>query len=81
MTLQDRFVGSLLGLALADASGAKYEGGLLGMILWETIGAGARGALRWTDDTQMSLVLAESLAGHGGLDADSLARSWADAMD
>ena len=48
----------MLGSALADAMGAKYEGGLLGALVWKAI---AGNDLRWTDDTQMSIGLAESL--------------------
>lgn len=76
MEQRDRFRGSLLALALADAVGARTEGGPLARALWWVI-AGRR--LRWTDDTQMTLGAAESLAAQGGLDADHLAGTWADA--
>ncbi|MHC5038311.1 MAG: ADP-ribosylglycohydrolase family protein, partial [Planctomycetota bacterium] len=68
--LEDRFVGSLLGLALADAMGAKTEGGILGGLIWRGVGGEAGGQLRWTDDTQMTMGLAESLIECGALDAD-----------
>jgi len=79
--LEDRFVGSTLGLALADAVGAKYEGGLVGRLIWRAMGSEAGGLLRWTDDTQMAIGLAESLLECGGLDADHLARRWANNME
>ncbi|MHC4606958.1 MAG: ADP-ribosylglycohydrolase family protein, partial [Planctomycetota bacterium] len=77
----DRFAGSLLGLALADAMGAKYEGGLLGALIWKTVGGESGGMLRWTDDTQMALGLAESLVENRGFDADHLAARWAERME
>jgi poly(ADP-ribose) glycohydrolase ARH3 len=75
--MQDHFVGSLLGLALGDALGAKHEGGLAARSLWWLLGLRRPGVLRWSDDTQMTLVLARSLAGHGGIVQDELATNWA----
>jgi ADP-ribosylglycohydrolase len=80
-TSEDRYAGCLLGLALGDAIGAPYEGGPLSGFLWQLIGAGERGKLRWTDDTQMSLVLCEHLIARPEPDVDALAREWADAME
>jgi ADP-ribosylglycohydrolase len=80
-TLEDRFVGSMLGLALGDAMGAPHEGGLIGSLAWWVLGIGHGDTLRWTDDTQMAVVLAESLAEHGRVDADDLANRWARQMD
>lgn len=71
------FVGSLLGLALGDAFGAPFEGGPLERGLWSIIGKTADGRLRWTDDTQMSLDLAESLIARGVVDQDDLAGRFA----
>lgn len=73
----DRFEGCLLGLALGDALGARYEGGLSEQILWSLIGSTRQGHMRWTDDTQMSVDIAESLLAKGGLDADDLALRFA----
>jgi len=72
MMSEDRFTGAMLGLALADAIGAAYEGGLV---------AAAGQDLRWTDDTQMAKVLAHSLIEDGGLDPDRLAQRWAQAVE
>ena len=73
----DRFEGCLLGLALGDALGAPYEGGPLERFLWRLIGTTSQGEMRWTDDTQMSLDLAESLVAKGKLDPDDLALRFA----
>ena len=76
--MEDRFVGSILGLALADALGAGHEGGIAERILWKFI---ARRRLMWTDDTQMTLGTIESLTLLGTLDPDHLARTWAENME
>ena len=76
-TTEDQFIGCLLGLALGDALGAPYEGGPLERALWRLIGRTGDGCARWTDDTRMSLDLAESLLAQGKLDQDDLARRFA----
>ncbi len=75
---RDRFEGCLLGLALGDALGAPLEGGPLERLVWRLIGRTRQGEMRWTDDTQMSLDVAESLTEHGRIDPDDLARRFAD---
>ncbi len=72
-----QFEGCLLGLALGDALGAPHEGGIVERLVWRLIGATVQGQMRWTDDTQMALDIAESLAVQGALDADDLARRFA----
>ncbi|HES57938.1 MAG TPA: hypothetical protein ENO21_00745, partial [Firmicutes bacterium] len=72
----DRCKGAILGLALGDAFGAPYEGGMLERALWRLIGR-TGGRMRWTDDTQMSIDLAESLIANGGVNQDDLARRFA----
>ncbi len=74
---QDRFEGCLLGLALGDALGAPLEGGPLERLAWRALGRTRRGEMRWTDDTQMSLDLAESLIANGAVDPNDLARRFA----
>ena len=74
----ERFQGALLGVALGDALGAPHEGGVIGGALWAVLGLGKGDLLRWTDDTQMTLVLAEALVDREGLNPDYLARRWAD---
>jgi len=75
--MQGRFEGCLLGLALGDALGAPYEGGPVERLLWRLIGRTRQGHMRWTDDTQMSVDVAESLLARGTLDADDLAHRFA----
>ncbi len=77
MTPRQQFEGCLLGLALGDALGAPFEGGPFERLLWRLIGRTAEGRIRWTDDTQMSLDLAEALIANGRVDADDLARRFA----
>jgi ADP-ribosylglycohydrolase len=73
----DQFAGCLLGLATGDALGAPYEGGILERSLWRVIGRTRDRALRWTDDTQMALDLAESLLAENGVRPDALAKRFA----
>ncbi len=73
----DQFQGCLLGLALGDALGAPREGGPVERLLWALIGRTARGEMRWTDDTQMSIDVAESLLSRSAIDEDELARRFA----
>jgi poly(ADP-ribose) glycohydrolase ARH3 len=73
----DRFQGCILGLALGDALGAPFEGGIVEKALWRWIGSTRTGQMRWTDDTQMSLDILESLLATGGVDQDDLAARFA----
>lgn len=75
--MQDHFTGCLLGLALGDALGAKREGGVMARAVWWLLGITRPGLLRWTDDTQMAWGLARSLATHGDVEPEALAREWA----
>lgn len=76
MDTESRFVGSLLGLALGDALGARYEGSRPGASF--SVGSDV---LRWTDDTEMAFGLTRSLAEQGKLDEDHLAKTWAQWAD
>lgn len=69
--------GVLLGAALGDALGAPYEG--LPLPAGPDFNAvlEARGPLRYTDDTAMTIALAECLVEAGDLDEDQLAASFA----
>lgn len=73
----DQFAGCVLGLATGDALGAPYEGGLLERLVWRVIGRTSDGCLRWTDDTQMSLDLAESLLNEDSARPEVLAKRFA----
>ena len=79
MNLSDRFAGCLLGLALGDATGAPREGGVPERAAWLLLGRTLDGRQRWTDDTQMTLALTESLIARHGLDLDDAARRMAQA--
>lgn len=57
--------------------GAPFEGGPVERCVWRLIGKTRQGEMRWTDDTQMSLDVAESLIFGGELDADDLAQRFA----
>jgi ADP-ribosyl-[dinitrogen reductase] hydrolase len=71
--LQDRALGTMLGLACGDALGAAVEFAPRGSFLPVTgmRGGGPHGIPPgfWTDDTSMALALAHSLATCGGFDA------------
>ena len=67
----------MLGLALGDAVGAPYEGGPLERLAWRLIGRTRQGHMRWTDDTRMSLDVAESILACSRLDSDDLAQRFA----
>jgi ADP-ribosyl-[dinitrogen reductase] hydrolase len=84
-----RAVGALVGSACADALGAPFEFGPPGAYrqrfpaavlggTGELIGGGGFGWApgEFTDDTQMALCLAESLAERRGLDPDDVRRRW-----
>jgi ADP-ribosylglycohydrolase len=73
----DRVIGSVLGLALGDAFGAPYEGGVPERAAWALIGR-RKGKRRWTDDTQMTIDVIESLVACGCVDQDDLARRFAE---
>lgn len=77
MPTLDQFRGCLLGLALGDTLGAPFEGGILERLVWRAIGKTRSGEMRWTDDTQMAVDLAESFLANGGIDSDDLASRFA----
>nr|WP_037634925.1 ADP-ribosylglycohydrolase family protein [Streptomyces katrae] len=71
MTRLDRAVGAVLGSAVGDALGAPYEFGPAGELTAR--GEEMRGGGGWdpgeaTDDTQMAVLVGESLLEHGGLE-------------
>ena len=74
--LRGRFLGSLLGAALGDAVGASREGcGLADGPELDRIGGGS-GQLRYTDDTHMTIGVAESLVECGGFDGAHMAKRF-----
>jgi len=72
----DKIEGSVLGLALGDAFGAPYEGGILERAVWSLLGT-ENGMRRWTDDTQMSIDVMESLIKYGSVNQNDLASRFA----
>lgn len=82
--LADRFTGCLLGLAVADALGAPYEG-LTGPDIYFRFGSPASivtnpsgDTLYYTDDTEMMIGVAETLAECGSVDEPRLVRAFAE---
>ncbi|MGZ9929270.1 ADP-ribosylglycohydrolase family protein [Streptomyces sp. NC-S4] len=70
MTRTDRAVGAVIGSAAGDALGAPYEFGPAGELTArgaEMAGGGGWDPGEATDDTQMAVLVAESLLEHGGL--------------
>ncbi|MFT5685075.1 MAG: poly(ADP-ribose) glycohydrolase ARH3, partial [Myxococcota bacterium] len=76
MLTLNQYRGCLLGLATGDALGAPFEGGVPERLAWRAIGRCAEGQ-RWSDDTQMSIDLAESFLANRGIDQDALVRRFA----
>ena len=74
--LVQRFRGALVGTAVGDALGAPFEGrlrvGPKALERWSR----SRAPLRWTDDTAMTIALAESLVASRGFDGPDLARRF-----
>lgn len=73
----DRWLGCVFGVALGDTLGAPHEGGPLEKLLWRMLGRTSDGHHRWTDDTQMTLDLAESLLACGELNQNDMAQRFA----
>ena len=74
--IRKKFLGSLLGAALGDAIGSSREGHsmadeseIAAMLPWSQ-------PLRYTDDTHMTIGVAESLVECGGLDGAHMAQRF-----
>ncbi|MBW8005884.1 MAG: hypothetical protein FVQ06_08895 [candidate division NC10 bacterium] len=85
-SLEDRFQGCLVGLAIGDALGMPFEGHSAWVVativdqlrgFQESVSRELR-AGQWTDDTQMSLCLARSLIRRGEADPEDIAREYLD---
>ena len=72
-----KYSGCFLGLAMGDAYGAALEGGPIERFVWKIIGKTKTGKLRYTDDTQMSIDLANSFIKNRGINQDHLAHTFA----
>jgi poly(ADP-ribose) glycohydrolase ARH3 len=79
--LRDRFRGALLGTAIGDALGAPFEGNPMvdtrALVAWADAGE----PLRWTDDTHMTIGVAESLIACGGFDGPHMAGRFVENYD
>ncbi|MGH7819674.1 MAG: ADP-ribosylglycohydrolase family protein, partial [Candidatus Binatia bacterium] len=85
-SLQDSFRGALLGTFAGDALGAPFEGLSPGRMLREhgevrEMRSGRSGRGRYTDDTQMMIVVAEWLLEDGREDPGRLAQRLVEAYD
>ena len=82
---RDRALGALLGLAVGDAVGAAIEfepkPRLARLDDMEAGGPHRLARGQWTDDTAMSLALADSLLAHPGLDAADLMQRFLGWLD
>jgi poly(ADP-ribose) glycohydrolase ARH3 len=82
ITLRDRFRGALLGLAVGDAFGARFEGHDPEWIAYhfatpaDLFAAAPDSALMYTDDTQMMIGVAETLIEHGTIVEDALCHAF-----
>jgi poly(ADP-ribose) glycohydrolase ARH3 len=76
--IREKFAGALLGAALGDAIGASREG--LRMANEHEVELLDEGShpLRYTDDTHMTIGMAESLVECGGFDGEHMARRFVD---
>jgi poly(ADP-ribose) glycohydrolase ARH3 len=75
---EDKYSGCFLGLAIGDAYGAPFEGGPVERLLWKMIGRTKDGKIRYTDDTQMSVNLADSFIKNNEIDQDHLAATFSE---
>src|SRR5947209_11129001 len=79
----DQFLGCLLGQAVGDALGAPLEGLPADHIFWtfglslDLVEKPLDDELRYTDDTQMMIGVAHTLATCGRIDDDELCRAFA----
>ena len=73
----NKYSGCFLGLAIGDALGAPFEGGFLERLLWGSIGKTKDGKHRYTDDTQMSIDVANSLIVNKSINQQHLATTFA----
>jgi poly(ADP-ribose) glycohydrolase ARH3 len=79
----DRFRGCLLGLAVGDAVAAPYEGLTGDNIFWghgsppDLVAQAGTETLYYTDDTEMTVAVAEVLAEHGRITEDALVKAFA----
>lgn len=76
MDLREHVRGALLGTAVGDALGAAFEGqNVVDPSDLERV-TSSNGVLRWTDDTHMTVAMAESLVAVGAFDGADMAAKF-----
>jgi len=76
--LRDKFRGALLGVAIGDSLGAPFEGmPYISVSSLLALAEEAPGPLRYTDDTHMTLGVADSLVAKQGFDGPHMAETFA----
>ena len=85
--MKDRFIGCLLGHAVGDALGAPIEG-LPADVIYRDFGGAHRivakppvEVLCYTDDTQMTIAVAETLLAHGRISEAALCQAFVENYD
>jgi len=84
---KDRFLGCLFGQAVGDALGAPYEGLPTDFVYWtlgpihELLAEPSTELLKYTDDTQMMIGVAETLVAHGHIVQEDLCQRFASNYD
>ncbi|MEM3402103.1 MAG: ADP-ribosylglycohydrolase family protein, partial [Candidatus Hadarchaeales archaeon] len=71
-----KFRGAMLGVAVGDAIGAPFEGGSPTSLEEVEKSAGSRERLEFTDDTEMTIGVAESLVSCTGFNGEDIARTF-----
>lgn len=88
--LRDRFIGTLIGTAVGDALGRPFEGwsrrqieAKVGRVteLLPDLGWRSGGAGQYTDDTQLTIAIAESLIGSKGFNLEHLMNRFIEWLD
>ena len=74
--LHDKFRGALLGCFLGDAFGAGFEGMHPDRATFHMSSLSKKFPRSYTDDTDMTLALAESIVQTGGVDPEDIARQF-----
>ena len=74
--LQDKFRGAILGGFLGDAFGAGFEGMSPDRATFHLSNLSKKFSRNYTDDTDMTLALAESVVQTGGVDPEDIAKQF-----
>lgn len=78
LNLVDKYWGALLGVAVGDALGAPFEGRPSASLIELQALRRTPHELRYTDDTHMTIGLAQSLVQRGGFDGPHMAQRFAE---